>query len=591
MPRPIAFRSMAVALLSTVLLAGCAATRESVRPVSIQSPALPATPDVAWPQTFAAVQTARLFEDQKAFADAVPRSDPRMIEAEYARTHGAPGFDIRRFVERHFVLPAPVTSTRVEPHDTLRAHIDALWPLLTRTTPSPAPHDSLLPLPQPYVVPGGRFREIYYWDSYFTMRGLVESGEHARSRAMLENFAALIDIWGHVPNGNRSYYLSRSQPPFFSHMVMLEARDDPALPVRYLPQLRREHAFWMDGVGALAPGHAHRRAVRLADGSVLNRYWDDRDAPRPESFMQDRETAAAGTRPHPQVWRELRAGAESGWDYSSRWLDDPMRLDSIRVTAIPPVDLNSLLHHLETTIASACAQAGDARCASDFRAMADARRKAIHGHLWHPDGYYADYDIERRAPRPGITAAALFPLHAGIATEARAQSTARHVAAQLLAPGGLLTTPIDSGQQWDAPNVWAPLQWIAVDGLRRSGGNALAETIAARFVANAGTLFAREGKLVEKYDGDGALQGGGGGEYPLQDGFGWSNGVVLSLFALYPALEREVDRTTRAARGTAQAVSATRRAVRHTTTPHPSGCGVVGTRCGFTSRGSRSAHD
>ncbi|NZA27187.1 alpha,alpha-trehalase TreA [Luteimonas sp. SJ-92] len=502
--------------------------------------AKPLPPDAAYPELFAAVQSAWLFEDQKLFADAVPRRAPAAIEADYLARRAEPGFDLARFVATHFILPQPVEATAVERHDTLRAHIDALWPLLTRRSAQPDAHDSLLPLPQPYVVPGGRFREVYYWDSYFTMLGLVESGERALSRQMLDNFAHLIDAWGHVPNGNRSYYLSRSQPPFFSHMVALEARDDPAVLVRYLPQLRREHAFWMDGAGELAPGQAARRAVRLRDGSLLNRYWDDREVPRPESFMQDRETAAESERPAAEVYRDLRAGAESGWDYSSRWLDDGMRLHTIRTTAIVPVDLNSLLHHLETTISTGCARAGDDACERDYRERAERRAAAMAVHLWHPDGYYTDYDHVRGRPRDALTAAALFPLHAAIASPARARSTAAAMRSHLLQPGGLVTTAVDTGQQWDAPNVWAPLQWIAVDGLHRYGEEALARDIARRFLLNVQTVFDRERKLVEKYDADGALQGGGGGEYPLQDGFGWTNGVVLKLFAQYPDLEQTV---------------------------------------------------
>jgi len=537
--RPQRARHAAARLLPLILLLGTACAPAS-RPAAPAPPppaaaaTVPATPDQAWPQVFAAVQGARLFEDQKVFADAVPRRDPRLVEAAFAQARHRPGFDLRAFVEAHFVLPAPVEATRVRRQPDLRAHIDALWPLLTRRSPGPAPHDSLLPLPYPYVVPGGRFREIYYWDSYFTMLGLVESGQDALSRHMLDNFAHLIDAWGHVPNGNRSYYLSRSQPPFFSHMVELEARRDPGLPVRYLAQLRREHAWWMDGAADLRPGQAARRVVRLADGSLLNRYWDDRDTPRPESFAQDRDTAAAAARPAAQVYRDLRAGAESGWDYSSRWLDDPMRLETIRTTDIVPVDLNSLMHHLERTIAAACARAGDAACARGYEALAAARQRAIEAHLWHPRGYYADYDAARRAPRDGLTAAALFPLYAGIASPARARATAAAVRAQLLRPGGLVTTPVESGQQWDAPNVWAPLQWVAVQGLRRYGEQALAAEIAGRFLRNVRAIHARDGKLVEKYDADGALQGGGGGEYPLQDGFGWTNGVVLALLAAEP---------------------------------------------------------
>ena len=180
----------------------------------------------------------------------------------------------------------------------LRQHIDALWPVLTRETPTVPPYSSLLPLPRAYVVPGGRFRELYYWDSYFTMLGLAESGRADLLKDMVQNFAALIDAYGHIPNGTRSYYLTRSQPPFFFAMVGLLAPDDPAAAyARYLPQLKTEYGFWMEGAERLAAGAAHRRVVKLDDGSILNRYWDDSDAPRDESYAEDvalaRSTATA----------------------------------------------------------------------------------------------------------------------------------------------------------------------------------------------------------------------------------------------------------------------------------------------------------
>ncbi|AXM03143.1 hypothetical protein DKG79_06635 [Escherichia fergusonii] len=163
----------------------------------------------------------------------------------------------------------------------LREHIDGLWPVLTRTTERTDKWDSLLPLPEPYVVPGGRFREVYYWDSYFTMLGLAESGHWDKVADMVANFAWEIDTFGHIPNGNRSYYLSRSQPPFFAFMVELLAQNkgDDALK-QYLPQLQKEYAYWMEGTEDLQPGGQNKRVVKLEDGTILNRYWDDRDTPR-----------------------------------------------------------------------------------------------------------------------------------------------------------------------------------------------------------------------------------------------------------------------------------------------------------------------
>jgi len=488
------------------------------------------------PALFDAVQRGQVFKDQKTFVDLVPQQSPAIIERDFLAQRQAPGFDLAAFVDQHFKATVPPTTPALPDSASVTSHIDALWPLLSRDSRQVPAYSSQLPLPRPYVVPGGRFGELYYWDSYFTMLGLHASGEDARARDMLADFAHLIDTWGHIPNGTRSYYLSRSQPPFFSHMVTLEAAHEggPAQVARYLPQLRREYAFWMEGAHGLAPGQAHRRVVRLDDGSVLNRYWDDLDTPRPESYLQDRNTAALASERAPgEVYRDLRAGAESGWDYSSRWLGDRRSLQTIRTTAILPVDLNSLLYHLETTIAVACEQRADAACTKEFRAHAAARRQAMTQHLWNRTGYWADYDWQWRRVSDAPNAAALFPLFVGLATPEQARQTARMVAQQLLTPAGLATTRERTGQQWDAPNLWAPLQWVAVEGLRRYGEDALARRVAEGFLGKVKARYAVEHKLVEKYSSDPAAAGGGG-EYPLQDGFGWSNGVTRALLDMYP---------------------------------------------------------
>ena len=505
--------------------------RAATPPVATSAPV---SPDEAYPELFQAVQLGRVFEDQKTFVDLLPLHAPAQIRRDYLAARDQPGFDLKAFVAANFRKTPPPQTPPLPVDASLGAHIDALWPLLSRDSRKVPAYSSQLPLPQPYVVPGGRFGEMYYWDSYFTMIGLHASGQAPRSRQMLDDFAHLLDTWGRIPNGTRSYYLSRSQPPFFSHMVELEAGKDGAstLRVRYLPQLRREYAFWMQGADGLKAGDAAQRVVRMADGSLLNRYWDDRDTPRPESYLQDRETAAAAKgRPAAEVYRDLRAGAESGWDFSSRWLDDRKTLATIRTTAIVPVDLNSLLHHLETTIALACEQAADAACRKDFQARADARGKAMAKYLWNPAGYFADYDWQRKRVSGQVTAASLYPLFVGIATPEQAQRTAASVEQRLLTPAGVLTTAEHTGQQWDAPNLWAPLQWIAVDGLHRYHQDALAQRIREGFLASVQATYAKEHKLVEKYDADRGT-GGGGGEYPLQDGFGWTNGVTRRLLQL-----------------------------------------------------------
>ncbi len=316
-----------------------------------ERPDVPQPPQTLFGELFAAVQTAAIFADGKTFADAVPRAAPETILAAYrAAPPGTPAA-LERFVTAHFSLPEDGPSVAAPAATSLRAHIDALWSGLTRTSPSAPRWSSLLPLPQPYVVPGGRFREIYYWDSYFTMLGLRESRRADLIEGMVEDFAHLIDTYGHVPNGTRTYYLSRSQPPFFFAMVGLLA-DDPergagAAYARYLPQLKREYAFWMAGAESLKAGQAHRRAVSLPDGAILNRYWDDRDTPRDESYREDTELARASGRPAGELYRDIRAAAESGWDFSSRWFADARTMATLVTTDIVPVDLNSLLFGLE----------------------------------------------------------------------------------------------------------------------------------------------------------------------------------------------------------------------------------------------------
>ncbi len=501
--------------------------------------ASPVSPDKLYAELFADVQSAQVYPDQKTFADATPRDEPGVILASYRAERGQPGFSLNAFVDAHFTPPAD-THVDPPPHQDLREHIAWLWPALTRRTADAPPGGSLLPLPKPYVVPGGRFREGYYWDSWFTMLGLQQDGHEDLVDDMIEDFASEIDRFGHVPNGNRSYYLSRSQPPFFALMVELAAaREGDAVLQRWLPEMRQEHAYWMRGADTLKPGQAAARVVRLADGALLNRYWDDEDTPRPESWLQDVETAKrAPGRPPAEVWRDLRAAAESGWDFSSRWLGDGGSLATIRTTAIVPVDLNALLVELEHAIAKGCARAADKACATQFDGLARQRSAAIEHHLWHPGGYYADYDWRLARLRDDPSAAMLYPLFVGLASREHAARTLRTAECTLLQPGGIAATTRRTGQQWDAPNGWAPLQWIAEQAARRYGRPALAQAIDARFLAGVERVYASEHKLVEKYvvDGSGGA-GGGGGEYPLQDGFGWTNGVTASLLDL-----REQDR-------------------------------------------------
>ncbi len=498
----------------------------------------PAPPEALFKDLFVAVQTQRLYPDGKEFVDAVAKAAPEEILAQYHALRPASPESLRDFVAAQFTLPSevlaePAASSLVPIAD----HIDQLWSELTRSTPSVPPYASLLALPRPYVVPGGRFREMYYWDSYFTMLGLLESGRRDLVEDMVRDFAYLIDTYGHVPNGARTYYLSRSQPPFFFEMVGLLSTDDPAQAfAQYLPQLEREYAYWMQGSAGLRPGRAHRHVVALPDGSILNRYWDDRDTPRDESYAQDMELARASGRREHLVFRDIRAAAESGWDFSTRWFADPKDRASIDTTELVPSDLNSLLFGLENAIRLGCERRSDASCARKFAARAAARRAAIDRYLWDRSaGAYLDYRWTRRERIARVSAATLYPLFVALASDDQAAAVASTAAVELLKAGGIVTTPLVSGQQWDSPNGWAPLQWIAISGLRQYAQTSLAEAVACRWMLNVSAVYEQSGKLVEKYDVIDTNRKGGGGEYPTQDGFGWTNGVMRKLEALYPA--------------------------------------------------------
>lgn len=477
---------------------------------------------------FRDVQTRKIYGDSKAFVDAVPRRPLPDIFADWKNCSPLDDTSLREFVDANFDVPLVNGHENVVSRD-FESYLSDAFGALTRTQTEASPHGSAIALPRPFIVPGGRFREFYYWDSYFTMLGLVVSDRQDLVEDMIENFGSLLDRFGMIPNASRTYYLSRSHPPVFylaaglSKDTSFEARN------RMLAWMKKEHDFWMAGEDGLAPGQADRRVVKLPDGAVLNRYWDDLDRPRDESWLEDSSLAASlDENQRPELWRNLRAGAESGWDFSSRWLGDGRSLGSIGATRIVPIDLNSLLFGLENTISTESAALGQDEQAHAFALRASDRSAAISRYLWNDDlGFPADYWLDQGAPSSSITAAAAFPLFVGQCSADRAQSTARALRT-LLAPGGLLTTLVNTGQQWDSPNGWAPLQWVAYAGLRDYGETDFANEIAQRWIALVKRHFGNSGQIMEKYDvvAEGA---GGGGEYAVEIGFGWTNGVTIAL--------------------------------------------------------------
>ncbi|MGQ7848133.1 alpha,alpha-trehalase TreA [Granulosicoccus sp. 3-233] len=491
------------------------------------------TPDKLYSPLFQAVQDSQILGDSKTFVDAIPKVEPANIVAEYLRQQHQPEFDLRQFVELHFTLPeSDDRRLHSDGRIPVREHIEQLWDILTRAQDDVQPHDSLLALPRPYIVPGGRFREVYYWDSYFTMLGLAESGRLDMIENMVANFAWLIDQVGFIPNGNRSYYCTRSQPPFFALMVELLARnlDESDVHTRYLPQLRREYEFWMSGAETLDRTNPTCRRVVLAGDGYLNRYWDDACSPRQESHAEDRELAPEDPQAAAEMYRDIRAGAESGWDYSSRWFADGMNMDTIQTTEVVPVDLNCLMYKLETVLATACQQAGDGVQQRFYENRAATRKQAIQTLFFDADaGFFADLSLPELHCKPGLSLAGAYPLFFELASPEQAAAVASHIHARYLKAGGWVTTLVDTGQQWDSPNGWAPLQWIVYRGLSHYGYSEEAQTGARRWMDNNLKIYQSTGALVEKYNVEQPGVLAGGGEYEVQDGFGWTNAVLLCL--------------------------------------------------------------
>ncbi len=495
-------------------------------------------PQKKYKELFQEIQKSKIFIDQKRFVDCEPKGNPDSIVSAYLIQKETIGFNLKNFVAQHFDTIQDDHTNKVQniasaekielagiQNDTtaMLQHINYLWTDLTKEPRKQKEFSSLLALPNSYIIPGGRFKEIYYWDSYFTMLGLKEAGKVDMIENMVRNFAFLIETYGHIPNGNRSYYLSRSQPPFFSLMVELlaDTKKDSSIYLTYLDALEKEYRYWMSG----------GKAFHLQNHEILNRYWDTDNTPRPELYSQDVELFRQSQRDS-LLFRDVRSAAESGWDFSTRWFDDGISLKKIITTQLLPVDLNCLLFNLESTLAKACQIKHDKAKASMYRELAQRRKALILKYFWDEQcGFFFDYNLKTATRSTQYTLAGLYPLFFHLADASQAEKVKRQIETKFLKPGGLVTTLVqNSGQQWDYPNAWAPLQWIGYRALKNYQFDDLAGEIAERWTNLNIKVYFETGKMMEKYDVVDLNRMGGGGEYKAQDGFGWTNGVFLKLW-------------------------------------------------------------
>lgn len=488
-----------------------------------------------------------------------------------------------------------------------------IWPDLTREYSGSSSNcttcpNSFIPINRTFVVAGGRFREPYYWDSYWILEGLLRTGgaftEVAKNT--IENFLDFIEQFGFIPNGARIYYLNRSQPPLLSQMVKIyiEHTNDTDILDRALPLLVKEHEFFINN-----------RTIEFEVGNKtyeLQRYAVDNTEPRPESYGEDYATAtnasyyAESGIIYPQdkklndtelaeLYANLATGAESGIDYGARWIANPsdaMRdvyfpLRSLNGKNIVPVDLNSILYGNEMAIATFYNQTGNTTEADRWTDLASNRSEAIHAVFWNETLFsYFDYNISSSeqniyVPSDDDTAAIdkvtapegqqvifhvaqFYPFWMGAApnhikNNPYAVKTAFDRVSKYLdvRAGGIPASNVETGQQWDQPSVWPPYMHILMQGLLNTPAtfgeedpsfkdvHALALRLGQRYLdstfctwyATGGSTSATPklqglteqdiGVMFEKYNDNSTNRAGGGGEYEVVEGFGWTNGVLM----------------------------------------------------------------
>jgi alpha,alpha-trehalase len=510
----------------------------------------PKTPDETYGQLFVDVQLNKVFPDSKTFVDCIPIISPEQIVTKYQQEKAKPGFNLKVFVLKHFKLPAQPKRYNSKTKD-VRQHINNLWKVLQRSADKPVKGSSLLALPKIYIVPGGRFREIYYWDSYFTMLGLKESKQYSLMESMVNNFAYMINTYGHIPNGNRSYYLSRSQPPFFSMMVeLLASVKGNGVYNKYHDALQKELSYWRSNESDEHSSRARSFSIETNGNYIdVSRYVDDLNIPRQESYLEDYLTAEKAALEFRKVvrfadsnrlnkamdsikrmvWHNLRSAAASGWDFSSRWMLRGNELYNTKTADIIPIDLNCLVYHLRQTHERSIATHDN----RELELYTSTTKKNFRQLFFNEElGWYCDATADGKVMN-NPTLAGMFPLFLKVADEKDVPRIVEFLKQNFLKDGGVVTSLNNTKQQWDAPNGWAPLQWVTIVGLENYGYHDLAKEIAKRWVKLNKKVFASTGKLMEKYDVIDINRKAGGGEYPSQDGFGWTNGVLLALMNKY----------------------------------------------------------
>lgn len=521
-----------------------------------------------------AVQTSGLFKDSKTFVDMSLKASQDKILSEFSKlqqqyTDVIPKDTLAEFVNTYFSGPGdeflpwtpsdlPRIPSFLEGVKDPRLYdfgwdLCNIWKDLGRKIKSDLLNQtdrySLLYLPNPFIVPGGRFRETYYWDTYWVIKGLLLCQMNQTARGMLENFSYMIETVGHIPNGGRVYYLRRSQPPLFIPMAFeyYNRTGDKDFVKNNLASMEKEYRFWVEN-----------RSVSIRKGNttrILSRYAVDMAAPRPEAYREDTSTAdGLSLEDRLELYSNLVSACESGWDFSSRWYSDPSGtsdtcrtdhgLKRTKTKDVIPVDLNSILCWNERILADFFALNGDTPKADFYTEQFRRRRSAINDVLWDEDaGIWFDFSISQNKSRQNFYASNMFPLFTGCGHEDAAVYK-RQLASvysyiknnNIELSGGLPTSLYPTGQQWDLPNVWPPLQHAWIVGLTNTDHPSLRDialTSVQTWVHSVYSGWNRTRVIFEKYSATDPGSRGAGGEYDVQEGFGWTNGAILDLLSMY----------------------------------------------------------
>ncbi|CAJ0582729.1 unnamed protein product, partial [Mesorhabditis spiculigera] len=508
-------------------------------------------------------QTALGHNDSKYFVDMPLTKSPEETRDAYAKqfgndTHAIDVEALKKFIAEHFAEPGnemtectpsdwtakPASFDKIIDPDLKEFAYDLndIWKTLCRqikgdVNANPSQY-SLLYVPHEFIIPGGRFREFYYWDAYWIIKGLLASEMHRTVRNMIDNLVYMVKNHGFVPNGGRVYYLQRSQPPFLIRMAFeyYQKTKDLAWLKNNIDTFVQELEFWNKN--------------RAVDVTINNKpytfyqYRPTSNTPRPEGYLHDIQAAAQINGPSQKTYlQNLAATAESGWDFSTRWYNDSRTMDTIKTTDILPVDLNSYIYLNYRILGYFYKELGNATQAEPYESHARVVRGWIREVFFDEKlGSFFDYHLDTKSLNTlfyASTAAPLFAeaydlLDSTLPNRVLQYMKSQHVFDQ---PAGVPTSLINSTEQWDFPNGWANLEHQIVEGLRKSSdpeAQRMAFDLAQKWVVENFMTWKLTKAMWEKYDVSGGVpHPGHGGLYDVQLGFGWSNGVVLDLLMTY----------------------------------------------------------